>query len=134
MSLHIYYLKESKKNTNVRTLPNVFSLFSDVSTLQGTFKFSQVQCFSHNCELHVSFRPIPDFFISCSCHSCLKDDNRDPIFFLASDALQQSSWSVLPRHCSSFNVVYKVHLLDLINIFFLCILILKFLQYRLTTP
>jgi hypothetical protein len=40
----------------------------------------------------------------------------------------------LPRLRCSLEVAYKTSLSDLINIFFLCILILKLLQYRLATP
>jgi hypothetical protein len=48
--------------------------------------------------------------------------------------INKSVGRFLPRNHSSLNVVYKMYLSDLINIIFLCILILEFLHYLPITP
>jgi hypothetical protein len=57
-----------------------------------------------------------------------RPDNSESIFLLASDASQRSSLPISSQASFFWDVIYKTNLSDSINIFFLCILILKFLS------
>jgi hypothetical protein len=85
-------------------------------------------------DLHVSSLPTPDSFFS---RSRLNDYSGESIFIffsMASDVSQPSSRPFSSQVSLFVNIIYNINLSDPINMFSLCFLILKFLQYRLITP
>jgi hypothetical protein len=77
---------------------------------------------------YVSSLPAPDAFFSCVCRSRLSLGNTEPVFPWLPVPRNEAVGRCLPRHRSSLNVAYKIILSYTMNIFFVFILILIFLQ------